>query len=93
MASLTEELNFELQYSILINFSGNSHMQLAATSWAAGAELQPRARRAWETVAEAPQALPVTAPKPWIRPSFGYEELWVDGGSSSTLRSGQTGGF
>ena len=71
MASLTEELNFEWQYSILINLSGNNHMQLAATSWAAGAELQPRASRAWETVAEAPQALPVTAPRPWIRPSFG----------------------
>lgn len=71
MSSLTEELNFELQYSILINVNGNSHTQLAATSRAAGAELQPRASRAWKTVAEAPQALPVTAPRPWIRPSFG----------------------
>lgn len=31
MSSLTEELNFELQYSILINVNGNSHTQLAAT--------------------------------------------------------------
>lgn len=83
-----------MQYSILINVNGNSHTQLAATSRAAGAELQPRTQsRAWKTVAEAPPALPVTAPRPWIRPTLAYEELWVDGGSGSTLRSGRTGGF
>ena len=41
MALLTEELNFELQYLILINLNGNSHMQLAATSWAAGQSFSP----------------------------------------------------